>query len=137
MTRARARAVVEAIVSMRVNATDKQALTVPAIYPEWRSNVTYKTDDRVLRNNQLYKCRQKHTSQEIYPPEIVPALWAAISEDSGVVDAPITAVRGMEYEQCKYYLDTEDGKTYLCIRGGILHYLPHELVGICFEVVDG
>lgn len=42
----------------------------------------------------------------------------------------------------KYYLDGEDGKTYLCERIGeqsggkiVLQYLPHELVGNYFTAV--
>lgn len=46
----------------------------------------------------------------------------------------------MEYEYGKYYLDPEDGKTYLCKRLNetgtiVLYYLPHELVGQYFEEV--
>lgn len=49
------------------------------------------------------------------------------------LEKPITAARGMTYEYGKYYLDPEDGKTYLCKRqnetGTIqLDYLPHELI---------
>ena len=52
----------------------------------------------------------------------------------GTIDDPIPAARGMEYEYGKYYLDPEDGKTYLCKRLNetgtiVLYYLPHELVG--------
>ena len=54
---------------------------------------------------------------------------------------PFPAARGMEYEYGKYYLDPEDGKTYLCKRGEetgsiVLYYLPHELVGNYFEEVS-
>ena len=47
---------------------------------------------------------------------------------------------GMEYDYGKYYLDPEDGKTYLCKRGEetgsiVLYYLPHELIGQYFEEV--
>ena len=57
----------------------------------------------------------------------------AQESESGTIDNPITAARGMEYEYGKYYLDPEDGKTYLCQRQGgsgtvTLNYLPHELV---------
>ena len=53
---------------------------------------------------------------------------------------PFPAARGMEYEYGKHYLDTEDGKTYLCKRGEetgsiVLYYLPHELIGQYFEEV--
>ena len=49
------------------------------------------------------------------------------------------ALRGIEYEYGKYYLDPEDEKTYLCKRGEetgtiVLQYLPHELIGQYFEV---
>lgn len=52
--------------------------------------------------------------------------------------AQFPAARGMEYEYGKYYLDPEDGKTYLCKRLNetgtiVLYYLPHELVGNYFE----
>ena len=45
----------------------------------------------------------------------------------------------MEYTYGLYYLDGEDGKTYLCTRTGeaeggkiVLQYLPHELIGQYF-----
>ena len=57
----------------------------------------------------------------------------------GTAADPITAVRGMEYEYGPYYLDGEDGNTYLCTRTGeaeggkiVLQYLPHELIGQYF-----
>ena len=50
----------------------------------------------------------------------------------------VETARGMEYEYGKYYIDPEDGKTYLCKRGEetgsiVLYYLPHELIGQYFE----
>ena len=43
----------------------------------------------------------------------------------------------------RYYLDPEDSQIYLCRRTGeeeggkvVLQYLPHELVGQYFEVVE-
>ena len=52
----------------------------------------------------------------------------------------LPAARGMEYEYGKYYIDPEDGKTYLFKRGEetgsiVLYYLPHELIGQYFEEV--
>ena len=62
---------------------------------------------------------------------------------AGTAEDPIPAVRSMEYEYGKIYLDPEDGKLYLCKRTGeadgstiTLHYLPHELIGNYFEVVE-
>lgn len=55
----------------------------------------------------------------------------------------ITAARGMEYVYGQKYLDPEDSKIYICKRTGeadggkvTLQYLPHELVGQYFELVN-
>lgn len=99
--------------------------------------------DGVLR---VYKVRegQGHTTQESWPPHLTPALWVVIDvAHAGTQDDPIPASRGMEYEYGKYYLDSEDGKTYKCERIGeaaggkiVLQYLPHELVGQYFKAVN-
>lgn len=58
-------------------------------------------------------------------------------------DEVITASRGMEYVYGQKYLDPEDSKIYICKRTGeadggkvTLQYLPHELVGQYFELVN-
>lgn len=58
-------------------------------------------------------------------------------------DDVITASRGMEYVYGQKYLDPEDDQTYICKRQGeadggkvTLYYLPHELVGQYFELVN-
>lgn len=84
-----------------------------------------------------------HTTQADWPPHKTPAMWTIIDlEHAGTQDDPILAARGMEYEYGKYYLDSEDGKTYKCERIGeaaggkiVLQYLPHELVGQYFTEV--
>ena len=58
---------------------------------------------------------------------------------TGMIDDLIPASRGMEYTYGLYYLDPDDGKTYLCKLGSetgtiVLQYLPHELIGNYFEV---
>ena len=119
---------------------DDQAVKVPTMYEAWAPNVEYSEGDRRSYGDKLYKCRQAHTSQAKKTPDLVPALWAAVNKgNAGTIDDPIPAARGMEYEKGKYYLDPEDGQTYLCNRGEggdtvILQYLPHELIGHYFEV---
>ena len=124
---------------------DAQALTVPELYPEWTAGTAYGGEGQtqiVSRpNGHLYRCQQAHTSQSGWEPENVPALWAVIANgEAGTQDDPITAARGMEYTYGLYYLDPEDGKTYLCTRTGeadggkiVLQYLPHELIGHYFQ----
>ena len=65
------------------------------------------------------------------------AAWSLIEREDVLNES------GMEYEYGKYYLDSEDGKTYLCERTGeaaggkiVLQYLPHELVGNYFKAVS-
>ena len=119
---------------------DGEAATAVELFPAWAYPVSYVVGNRVSDGGKLYKCRQAHTSQEGWKPSATPALWVVIDvAHAGTQDDPILASRGMEYEYGKYYLDSEDGKTYLCERIGeaaggkiVLQYLPHELVGNYF-----
>lgn len=133
-------------------ATDAQAIAMPSMYSYWGKDTKYggEGEPSIVRRivdgkARLFRCRQPHTSQEQYPPEIVPSLWAGINEtNAGTPDDPIEAARGMEYVYGLYYTDPEDGKLYLCKRTGeaeggtvILQFMPHELVGQYFEEVSG
>lgn len=119
---------------------DGEAAKAVELFPAWAYPVSYIKGDRRTDGGKLYKCRQAHTSQEGQNPAATPALWVVIDvTHAGTQDDPIPASRGMEYEYGKYYLDSEDGKTYLCERTGeqaggkiTLQYLPHELVGNYF-----
>lgn len=91
---------------------------------------------------QYYKVVQPtENADPNHTPNLVPAVFVAINKtNAGTIDDPIPAVRGMEYEYGKYYLDNEDGKIYICKRGEetgtiVLQYLPHELIGHYFEEV--
>lgn len=131
-------------------ATDAQAITMPTMYSYWEKDTKYggEGEPSIVRRivdgkERLFRCRQPHTSQEQYPPEIISALWAGINAtNAGSIDDPIPAERGMECVYGLYYIDPEDGKTYLCKRTGeadggkvVLHFMPHELVGQYFEEV--
>lgn len=123
---------------------DSDAAKAVELFPAWAYPVSYVVGNRVSDGGKLYKCRQAHTSQEDWKPSATPALWVVIDvAHAGTQDDPIPASRGMEYEYGKYYLDSEDGKTYLCERTGeaaggkiVLQYLPHELVGNYFKAVS-
>ena len=125
--------------------TDEQAVKAPRIYPTWAAGLSVKAGDRLYYpgTDKLYKVVQAHTTQADWTPDATPAMWAVIDKrHAGTLDDPIPAARGMEYEYGKYYLDGEDGKTYLCHRTGeaaggtvVLQYMPHELVGHYFVEV--
>lgn len=126
-----------------VSLSDGEAASVPELITAWAYPVDYAMGDRRSYGGKVHKCRQAHTSQADWTPDKTPALWAVIdAEHAGTQADPIPASRGMEYEYGKYYLDSEDGKTYKCERTGeqaggkiTLQYLPHELVGNYFKAV--
>lgn len=126
-----------------VSLSDGEAASVPELITAWAYPVDYAEGDRRSYGGKVHKCRQGHTSQADWTPDKTPALWAVIdAEHAGTQDDPIPASRGMEYEYGKYYLDSEDGKTYKCERTGeaaggkiVLQYLPHELTGQYFTAV--
>ena len=78
MTRVEAEAIVAALVKLRESATDEQALSVPVLYPAWRSGVNYVTGQRVLHGGVLYKVLQDHTSQDDWIPDAAPSLFARV-----------------------------------------------------------
>lgn len=126
-----------------VSLSDGEAASVPELITAWTYPVDYAEGDRRSYGGKVHKCRQAHTSQADWTPDKTPNLWAVIdAAHAGTQDDPIPAARGMEYEYGKYYLDSEDGKTYKCERIGeaaggkiVLQYLPHELVGQYFTEV--
>lgn len=78
MTKSEAKAFISALVTLREKATDEQALTVPALYPTWRSGVNYAAGIRVLYNGTLYKVLTAHTSQDGWTPDAAPSLFAKV-----------------------------------------------------------
>ena len=125
---------------------DETAVTVPSLFTPWTVGEAVSVGDRryYAPTRLLYKVRegQGHTTRESWTPDLTPALWAVVGDpgETGTLEDPITAARGMEYEYGLYYKDPEDGKTYLCERIGeaeggkiVLQYLPHELIGNYFS----
>lgn len=152
VTMARAVELRPVIEQASASLSDGEAAKSPELFPRWADHIgeTVKPGDRrsdtdasgVLHVYRVNK-GQGHTTQENWPPHSTPAVWTIINVDhAGTQDDPIPASRGMEYEYGKYYLDSEDGKTYKCERIGeaaggkiVLQYLPHELVGNYFTEV--
>ena len=78
MTRAEAKAFIDAFVKLRGLATDEMSLQVPNLYPAWKVGVAYVAGERVLFNEILYKVLLNHTSQEDWNPEVAPSLFAKV-----------------------------------------------------------
>lgn len=114
----------------------------------------YNTGDCCTYDGHVWRSGQDNNTWE---PGTINVKWEDLGtiEDvmNGVVQKPeepenpegdvITAARGMEYVYGQKYLDPEDGKTYICKRIGeadggkiTLQFLPHELIGQYFELVN-
>ena len=123
---------------------DNDAANAVKLFPTWTIGIAVTVGERYQYADKLYKVVQEHTTQADWTPDKTPAMWAVIDKThAGTLDDPIPAARGMEYEYGKYYLDGEDGNTYLCQRTGeaaggtiVLQYMPHELVGNYFELAN-
>lgn len=125
--------------------TDDQALTVKELYGQWEANMAYETGDRRNYGENLYKCRQDHTSEAQHTPNLIPALWDIIyPEDYGTMENPVIIpeeVSSMVYVKGKYYKEGEI--LYFMNREGMedgeqisLTYKPSQLVGQYFEIIE-
>lgn len=146
----RARILRPYIVKAAASLSDVDALKAKELYARWAIGMTVMSGDRVVYKvngiDKLFRVNEGHghITQEGWEPDKVPALFTIINEtNSGTKDDPIPASRGMEYEYGLYYTDSEDNKLYLCERTGstigdkiTLQYLPHELVGHYFTLVE-
>ena len=123
---------------------DNDAANAVKLFPTWTIGIAVTVGERYQYADKLYKVVQAHTTQADWTPDATPAMWVVVDvTHAGTLDDPIPASRGMEYEYGKYYLDGEDGNTYLCQRTGeaaggtiVLQYMPHELVGNYFELAN-
>ena len=139
------------LIKQQINALtvdDKTALRMAGYYPAWNELIGKTADKAGFRftyGGKLYKTiPANHTFQADWVPGVgTESLYTRIDEThDGTKDDPIPAERGMEYVYGLYYLDSEDGKLYLCQRTGeaaggtvVLQYMPHELVGHYFVEV--
>ena len=122
--------------------TDENAVKVIDLYPVWAVGIAVSKDSRYQYEGKLYKCVQAHTTQADWTPDVTPNLWTVIDvTHAGTIDDPIPAVAGMEYVYGKYYIEGET--VYICKRIGeaeggtiVLQFLPSQLVGQYFEVVE-
>ena len=78
MTLEEAKAIIDALVTLRNSAADEQALKASALYPKWKVGTDYQKDERVLYNDILYKVLTGHTSQADWAPDAAPSLFAKV-----------------------------------------------------------
>ena len=78
MTLEEAKAIIDALVTLRNSAADEQALKASTLYPKWKVGTAYQKGERVLHNDILYKVLTDHTSQADWTPDAVPSLFAKV-----------------------------------------------------------
>ena len=66
-----------------LSLSDEDAFSAPELFPMWSGDsVSYKKDDRVQYDVELYKCLQAHTSQEDWTPDKAVSLWVKVPDPS-------------------------------------------------------
>lgn len=122
----------------RINLTDNESLSVKELYPSWDSKIgkNVEVGYKLLYNDNLWRVRQNHMVQEIYPPSIsTAALYEVINyQHEGTIDDPIPYVPPMEIFNGKYYIQNDI--KYLCNRdsGNALSHDLSALIGLYVEL---
>lgn len=124
--------------------TDKEALSVKELYPEWKEGIEVNVGEKYGLNEKLYQVVQEHTTQAAWSPDKQSSLWIEVSYSAGTKEDPIVwnngndpFWQGMVLELGKFYI--QNVVLYECIRdsGGvkIVHDLS-ALVGNYVKVVE-
>lgn len=121
--------------------SDEKALEIPTMFPSWVVGEAVAVGNRryYAPTEKLYKCKKEHITQADWTPDVSVSLWEVIDvTHAGTLEDPIPAAVNMTYDLGLYYLDPEDKKIYLCNRSTeiAVAYLPHDLVGTYFELVE-
>ena len=127
------------IIKASASLSDTDALNGVELFAVWASDTDYAVGDRVNYEGTLYKCRQSHTSQSIYTPDMIPALWEVVAEpgQGDTPDNPIPYNQSMAIVEDKFYI--ENDVIYVCIRdsGVPLYTALANVVGNYVEVFVG
>lgn len=124
----------------RTDLTDNQALSVKDFYPTWESKIGNNVEQgyKMLYGGNLWKVKQNHMVQEIYPPSLsTAALYEVINyQHEGTIEDSIPYVPPMEIFNGKYYIQNDI--KYLCTRdsGTTLSHDLNALVGIYVEIIE-
>ena len=127
------------IVKASASLSDSDALEAVELFEEWKPDTDYERGDRRRYEGTLYKARQGHTSQSIYPPNLIPALWEVVAPEGkgDSPDNPIEYDQSMAIEEGKFYV--ENDVIYICIRdsGVPLYTALANVIGNYVEVYVG
>lgn len=57
---------------------DETALTGVELFPTWTPGTSYTLGERIRHNGILWRCLQRHTSQDGWEPGVAPSMWAKV-----------------------------------------------------------
>lgn len=63
------------VTELLVNLDNDAAIDNAILFPQWKSGMNYKVDERIRYNNILYIVLQDHTSQEEWRPDVASSLY--------------------------------------------------------------
>lgn len=115
---------------------DNTALRMKEFYPKWTEGIAYAVGLKVRHGDRLWKCRQAHTAQVSWEPEVATSLWEQVCErHDGSLEDPIPYSGGMALEEGKYY--HQEYVIYRCVRdtGAPVYHALAALVGLYVEEV--
>lgn len=143
MTLQKMNEIADAIVLLKNQITEEQALLVKSLYPTWEDlvnqNKTVESGYRFIYNNKLYKTLQStYTFMSHWVPGSgTESLFTVINEtNAGTLEDPIPYEGNMELFNGKYYI--QNGVIYKCTRdsGQPLHHALSDLIGLYVEKVE-
>lgn len=129
------------LIKASASLSDEDALEAVEFYDRWKADTEYPAEKRLQHEGELYRVRQLHTSQAIYPPGSpgTEALYARVERpgQGDTPDNPIPYEGNLELYEGKYY--AQDGVTYICTRstGTPVYHPLAQLVGLYVEVWTG
>lgn len=90
--------------------SDEIALQTPELFPTWQIDNTYIYNDRIQYNYNLYRCKQSHTAQIDWTPDVTPALWTLVTPpgEIPVWRQPIGAQDAYQLNDKVYYPTKND-----------------------------
>ena len=80
MTKEQLMQFIEAVLRIRNNMDDEQALAEVTFFPMWHDSKSYAVGDRVRYGEKLYKCLQSHTAQSDWTPDTAVSLWVKVDD---------------------------------------------------------
>ena len=97
-----------------VSLPDEDALEAVELFPAWEPDTRYERFVRVRYGGKLYRCEQTHTSQAIYPPDIIPALWTEVAKPGEIpVWRQPTGAQDAYMTGDKVHYPDKDGPVYI------------------------